>query len=289
MKKCLSCSHHFESESWVCPRCNAVPAMSDGFMVFSPELAHENSGFSSGYFETLAKLEKDSFWFRARNRLILWALHNYFPNARNFVEIGCGTGYVITGVRNGFPEMRVSGSEIFLAGLPYARQRLPDVSFYQMDARAIPFFEEFDVIGAFDVLEHIEEDRDVLKEMFNTVRPGGGIVLTVPQHMWLWSQIDDASFHKRRYGRKDFVQEIESAGFRIRKVTSFVSLLLPLMALARMRYLLPSQKENYHLEFKLGNWMNRILESVMALELSLIRSGIGFRLGGSLFVIATKD
>lgn len=258
-------------------------------MLFSPDLARENSGFRSDYFETLAKLEEDSFWFRARNRLIVWALREYFPAARNFFEIGCGTGYVITGVRKELPDLKVSGSEIFLAGLPFARQRLPDVSLFQMDARSIPFFQEYDVIGAFDVLEHIEEDRDVLKEMYNAVRPGGGVLLAVPQHAWLWSRIDDASFHKRRYDRKDFVQKIEAAGFRVRKVTSFVSLLLPLMALARMRYLLPKQKENYQLEFKLGRSMNSILESILNLELSLIRTGLNFRLGGSLFLVATKE
>ena len=258
-------------------------------MVFSPELAFENSGFSGNYFENLAKLEEGSFWFRSRNRLILWALHNYFPTARNFFELGCGTGYVITGVRNASPEMQVSASEIFLAGLPYVRQRLPDVPLYQMDARAMPFFEEFDVIGAFDVLEHIEEDHRVLEEMFKAIRPGGGILLTVPQHAWLWSEIDDFSFHKRRYGRRDLVQKIESAGFNIRRVMSFVSLLLPLMGLARLRYLLPAWRVDRNLEFKLGKGVNRLLEVVMALELSLIRAGANFRFGGSLFVVATKE
>lgn len=258
-------------------------------MLFSPDLAHENSGFRSDYFETLARLEEGSFWFRARNRLIVWALGAYFPNARNFMEIGCGTGYVITGICNAFPAIQISGSEIFLAGLPFAKQRLPQASLFQMDARAIPFFEEFDVIGAFDVLEHIEEDRDALKEMYNAVRPGGGLLLAVPQHAWLWSQIDDASFHKRRYDRKDFIQKLETAGFRVRKATSFVSLLLPLMTIARLRYLLPSQKENYQLEFKLGRMANGILEAILGLELFLIRSGMDFRLGGSLFVVATKE
>src|SRR3989337_3008505 len=95
MKKCISCSHHYMSEVWLCPRCNVVPAMSDGFMVFSPELAFENSGFSGNYFEYLAKLEGGSFWFRSRNPLIPWFLHNYFPSTRNFFELGCDNGKII--------------------------------------------------------------------------------------------------------------------------------------------------------------------------------------------------
>lgn len=258
-------------------------------MTFSPDLAHENSGFQSNYFETLAKLEEGNFWFRARNRFFVWALGQYFPTARTFLEIGCGTGYVITGVRKAFPELQVSGSEIFLAGLPFARQRLPGVTLFQIDARVIPFYQEFDVIGAFDVLEHIEEDRDVLKEIYSAVKPGGGILLTVPQHMWLWSQIDDVSYHKRRYNRRDLMHKIEGAGFRIKKITSFVSLLLPLMAAARMRYLLPSQSENYQLEFKLNRFINSMLEKILNFELTIIRWGLNFPLGGSLFVIAIKE
>ena len=85
------------------------------------------------------------------------------------------------------------------------------------------------------------------------------------------------------------MRKIESAGFHVQKATSFVSFLLPFMVLARMRYLIPSKKTNFHLEFQLGNMLNNILESVMSVELSLIRAGMGFCFGGSLFVVATKE
>ncbi len=53
-------------------------------MVFSPELTFENSGFGSNYFENLAQLEENCFWFRSRNRLIPWALHKYLPKPEYF-------------------------------------------------------------------------------------------------------------------------------------------------------------------------------------------------------------
>lgn len=289
VKKCIACSHHYESDVWKCPHCNTTPDVSDGFEIFCPEFAFENTGFKASFFENLSKIEEGSFWFRSRNRLIIWALSNYFPNAHSFFEIGCGTGYVMTGVHKAFPELQVSGSEIHLAGLPYARQRLPSASLYQMDARVIPFYEEFDVIGAFDVLEHIEEDRIVLKEMYDAVRPGGGILLTVPQHAWLWSDVDDYSFHKRRYAKSDFLEKIVSAGFRVQRVTSFVSFLLPLMMIARLRYSLPFGKVDHNLEFKMGDGLNRFLENIMNLEISMIFKNANFQMGGSLFVVATKE
>jgi ubiquinone/menaquinone biosynthesis C-methylase UbiE len=141
---------------------------------FAPGLAAGNDGFGAGYFEQLFKVEAGNFWFRSRNKLLLWALRKYFPHAENFFEIGCGTGYVLSGIQREFSSLRLYGSDIFSNGLLFAQQRLSDVSLFQMDARRIPFEKEFDVIGAFDVLEHIDEDGIVLQQMFQATKPGGG-------------------------------------------------------------------------------------------------------------------
>lgn len=58
--------------------------------------------------------------------------------------------------------------------------------------KAFPFRKEFDTIGVFDVLEHVHEDEQILAQMHRAVHPdGGGIMLTVPQHPWLWSPTDE--------------------------------------------------------------------------------------------------
>jgi 2-polyprenyl-3-methyl-5-hydroxy-6-metoxy-1,4-benzoquinol methylase len=72
------------------------------------------------------------------------------------------------------PAPRVYGSDIFNRSLSFAQRRLPDAVLFQMDARRIPFEEEFDVVGAFDVLEHINEDDVVLRQMLQAIKPGGG-------------------------------------------------------------------------------------------------------------------
>jgi ubiquinone/menaquinone biosynthesis C-methylase UbiE len=202
------------------------------------------------------------------------------------LEIGCGTGFVITGLRAKFPQVSFTGSEIFLAGLRFAADRLPGVQLLQMDARHIPFKEEFDVVGAFDVLEHIEEDEAVLTEMFRAVRPGGGIMITVPQHPWLWSQLDDLSYHKRRYTRRELLTKVRAAGFEVKLVTSFVSFLLPLMYLSRLRK--KRGEIDIQQEFKIGHTVNLALSAVMRFETMLIRSGIRIHAGGSLLLVATK-
>ena len=157
MKSCSQCQTDFVASGWTCPACAYLPSSVSGFPVLAPDFAGGGAGFRPEAFEKLAALEAQNFWFRARNRLILWALKRHFPNMQRFLEIGCGTGYVLKGVEHAYPEAMLVGSEIFSVGLPYAASRLSSAELIQMDARHIPYVEEFDVIGAFDVLEHIEE------------------------------------------------------------------------------------------------------------------------------------
>ena len=210
------------------PGCGFSPKNIAGFRCWAPELAPEGSGFKSEYFDRLAKLEAKNFWFRSRNSLIVWALKEYFPNFQSFLEVGCGTGFVLAGIAKAFPSVETVGSEIFVQGLPFAAARAPTGKFIQMDGRRIPYEDEFDVIGAFDVLEHIPEDDAVLAGMHRAVKLGGGILVTVPQHPSLWSATDEYACHVRRYSAVDLHSKIRNAGFEIILSTSFVTLSLPL-------------------------------------------------------------
>lgn len=283
MKLCLSCHLPFTAESWHCPACGYTPEQrAAGFLSFAqPE---EGAGFRSEFFSELAALEAGHFWFQGRNRLIKHALSRYFPQAQSFLEIGCGTGFVLSEVGRSFPALRLSGGEYFAAGLPFAAARVPGAKLYQVDARQIPFVDEFDVIGAFDVLEHIPDDVAALASIAGALRPGGGVIFTVPQHRWLWSATDDYACHERRYSRRELVEKVAAAGLRVEFVTSFVSLLLPVMLLSRLR-----QGGCDHLdELRLHPAVNVFCAVLMRLEFGLIRCGLRLPAGGSLLVVARK-
>jgi SAM-dependent methyltransferase len=288
VKICLRCSRTFIAQAWNCPNCGNEPEMKAGFPSFAPELSSDE-GFKDAYFIELVELERRNFWFRARNRLILWALGRYFPSAETFLEIGCGTGFVLSGVATTNPRLRLSGSEISSAGLAFAAGRIPGADFFQMDARAVPFIDEFDVLGAFDVLEHIKEDQVVLGQMHRAVRPGGGILLTVPQHDFLWSPMDEHSYHVRRYAAQELADKVAAAGFRVERMTSFVSLLLPLMMTSRARPLPADREYDPLAELRIGGLANALLEKIMAVERQAIRAGVNFPLGGSLLIAARKE
>ena len=86
---------------------------------------------------------------------------------------------------------------------------------------------EFDAIGAFDVLEHIVDDEMVLRETNKALKSGGGLLLTVPQHQFLWSAADESARHVRRYSSRDLREKVERAGFKVIRMTSFVSFCYP--------------------------------------------------------------
>ena len=288
MKICPTCNHHFSQSAWICPECNYTPLLLSNHLAFAPNFAHATHGFESHFFSTLALLEAKNFWFRSRNRLILWALQAYFKRSQTFLEIGCGTGFVLQAIEKNMPHLKLSGSEIFSAGLEFAQSRLVQTSLFQMDARQIPFAEEFDVIGAFDVLEHIKEDRVVLRQIYQSLRHGGGIIVTVPQHSWLWSPSDDYAHHVRRYSHQELCLKLKQAGFEIVKTTSFVSLLLPLMILSRLSKRNKPQNYDPLSEFRISKLLNFLLEKILDFERLFVKLGCTFPLGGSLLAIAYK-
>jgi len=286
MRRCIACGVRFGSDDWTCPVCHFRPTLRDQVFQFAEDAS--DVGYKPEYFPRLAAIEQAHFWFRVRNQLIQWALGKYFPDAKSFFEVGCGTGFVLEGISKAFPTMRLVGSEIFVDGLAFAKSRLPEAEFYQMDARSIPFESEFDVVGAFDVLEHLVEDKRALTQMFNATRPGGGLLVTVPQQRYLWSVSDEHAMHQRRYSCAELRQKVESAGFRITRMTSFNSLLFPLMVWSRMQQKRDQEFQTWR-EFEISPRLNRILESILKLDRLLIEKGISFPVGGSLLLIGRKS
>lgn len=290
MKFCLACKHTYSDASWKCPACGHEPAERGGFVSFAPELAAQNDGFDPELFQRYAQLEAGNFWFVARNALLKRLMLRHFPRASNVLEIGCGTGFVLANTRAVYPSARLSGSDIYTEGLGFAKQRVPSAELFQMDATEIPFREEFDLIGAFDVLEHIDDDAAALAQIYAACKPGGGVILTVPQHPSLWSRMDEYAHHKRRYTRAELLEKMGKAGFRVRYVTSFVSLLLPAMWLSRLlQRNAPPADDGIDPGFKIHPLMNAAFGAVMAFERGLLALGITFPAGGSLLVVAGRQ
>lgn len=271
---------------WQCPICGHVVPQAEGIPMFAPELADTVNGFDPKYFEELSELEAEYFWFVARNELIVGLVNKFFPEARQFLEIGCGNGAVLRAIAKSRPWERLVGSELHPSGLAYARKRLPsEVEFVQMDARQIPAVGVFDLTGAFDVIEHIADDEGVLRGMRAATQIGGGTIIAVPQHPWLWSHADDVAHHQRRYRRGELESKLRRNGFEILFSSSFTALLLPLMAASRLRRG-SDQDADVFSEFRLNRHVNDAFIAILRAEVRLTLAGWRWPAGGSRIVVA---
>lgn len=270
--------------------------MIDGFRCYAPAVAREGTDYPLDGFEVTAAVEARSFWCRSRNRIVRHLFDRFVARDRpvDVLEIGCGIGGVIQELRR-IPNLRLTGSEVYLQGLKYARQKLPDVQFIQLDATDIPFSSEFDVICAFDVIEHIDADVRVMAEVYDALRPGGLFLITVPQYAWMWGRLDEIVQHKRRYSRSELHRKLLETGFHIQRTSSFVSFLFPFMLASRLRDRFrsaPTGSETVKAEFdaqvNLPRPLNWTFDKVMRGDEFLIRCGVDLPFGGSLLTVACR-
>jgi SAM-dependent methyltransferase len=268
------------------------PTIIDGIRCFAPALAQGSEDYPVDAYDRLCRSEEGHFWFRARNRIILQMFRRFVtkPAHPRVLEIGCGTGFVLRGLA---AEGRydLTGAEVNIAGLRHARQRLPAVEFVQVDARDLPYQSAFDAIGAFDVIEHITEDEAVLANVHRALKPGGVLIITVPQHAWLWSAVDEHGGHKRRYSRTELLTKLGAVGFEVLYLTSFVTALLPVLYASRFakRHQKTTNSEKGLSELEISATANMICAAAMGLDEALIRAGMSLPLGGSLLAVGRKS
>lgn len=268
-----------------------APEEIGGFPAFAPELAAAED-YPEDVFAKLAAVEERSFWFRARNRILLRQFERFVGNdSARVLEVGCGTGFVLKGLAERFPEYELLGAEAFVSGLEYARRRVQGASFCQLDATRMPFADEFDAVGFFDVLEHLSDDEGALRGARRALREGGWLLVTVPQHAWLWSSLDGASGHKRRYSRGELVRKVTEAGFAVELVSSFVTMLLPAMALSRLRNDSEAEddvRSRAIRDLSPSPLLNGIGNVAMRMDETLLRWGASLPVGGSLILVARR-
>ena len=115
----------------------------EGIRCYAPQVALAEDHYPADGFGVTAAVEARSFWCRTRNRILHRVVDRFVDRQRplKMLEIGCGIGGVLRELER-IPNLRLTGSEIYLAGLRYARVALPGVNFIQLDATSMPFHDE---------------------------------------------------------------------------------------------------------------------------------------------------
>ncbi|MEK7412354.1 MAG: class I SAM-dependent methyltransferase [Planctomycetota bacterium] len=263
-----------------------------GIKCYSSGVADSYTDYPDAGFDVTDKLEADSFWVRSRNRLIKHLVHKYASRTAKtrFLDIGCGTGAVIQGIIDD-ANLEITGSEIYLKGLLYAKSKLPRVDFIQFDVTQGILPAQFDMIGAFDVIEHIENDVAAIANIHEMLSDDGYFIVTVPQYMFLWSKLDTIVKHKRRYSKKELLLKLRQQGFAISYSSSFLFALFPLMLISRLLDRKDSGNKadmEFEKRVRFPKVLNWIFDKIMRIDEVLIRLGVSLPCGGSLLVVAKK-
>jgi SAM-dependent methyltransferase len=249
------------------------------------------SAFDAAGIHRLIAAEDRHFWFRARNEIIAAladAPIRNLPDDFSILEVGCGSGNVLRVLqRLAAGRGHVEGLELSAQAADVARARtgLRVTSGYLADLDATA---TFNVIAAFDVLEHIADEAAVLAQMRERLRNGGRLILTVPAHQNLWSAFDTASGHERRYTLETLAGALRASGFEIAYLTYFMSLLFPPMWLRR-RLLQRRRQDMAALldsEFQIVPGINELAYQALRQEARVIKARRRLPVGTSIAAIA---
>ena len=235
-------------------------------------------------YQQMAELDDRHWWYRARRRIIADLIRREarLPEDAQILELGCGTGHNLA-MLAGFGH--VEGLELDDEARALSEKRLGR----KVMSSPLPELAEVpnrhdDLIGAFDVIEHIDEDEGALASIATKLKRGGTFVMTVPAHQWMWSAHDVVNHHKRRYSRRGLKRLIGASPLQLERVGYFNSLLFPIAVAERAASKLRGKSDA---DVKLPPApLNLALEKVFAAERYLV-GRLPLPPGLSLFAVAS--
>jgi SAM-dependent methyltransferase len=183
-------------------------------------------------YDRMRLVERDHWWFAARREILADRIARMtLPPDAEILEVGCGTGGNLE-MLSRFGRVRAiepdEDSRLYAArgGVRVEHGLLPD---------GLPAYEAgLDLVAAFDVIEHVDEDAASVAALGALLKPGGRFIATVPANAWMWSRHDVLHHHKRRYDLAGFRRLFEAAGLEVTQATHFNSLLFPPIAAVRL-------------------------------------------------------
>ena len=262
----------------------------------TPESKGEDQvSYPAGVSQVLAEIENESFWFQYRNSIIIDMVQKHAQN-RRFCDIGGGNGTVSEALMN-------SGQEVLLVepgkvACHQARhiRKIPVVYQAVLEDGPMPKNSQT-LLGAFDVIEHIEDPVSFLKGIGKLASSDAILLISVPALQWLWSHEDIHAGHYRRYTKKSLKKHMEQAGWNVQRTFFFFSFLpLPIFLRRSIPWLLNSKSKQAYASVESASQdhipPNRLvslaIRAYLNIEKQRIRWRLGPLMGSSLFAIAQK-
>ncbi len=241
-----------------------------------------------GYYIEYFDLERNNWWFKARLEIIRTQVKK-IANGRNdlsILNIGIATGATSVMLEE---FGKVKSVEYDTDCYAFVKERL-NIDLEQGSILELRFEDEsYDLVCAFDVIEHVENDKLAASEMMRVCKKGGDVFVTVPAFQFLWSHHDVVNQHFRRYTRK----ELNALFPGIKPVfTTYINTLLffPISFIRLMSKLIPFKREGSGSDFGLikSDFLNTLFYQVFLSENTLLKSRIDLPLGVSVLSIFKK-
>lgn len=217
------------------------------------------------------------WWYGARQRILQRSVAHAVPSGARILEVGSADGPSVgwlSGLGDRIP------TDLDPRGLSPGG--------VCASATQLPFPKEtFDVVAAFDVIEHIPDERAVMREIHRVLCPSGVLLVSVPAYQWAWSSADVFAGHQRRYTRPRLRAALEGNGFVVERLTHAFAGTFPFFALDRLRARVTGQDPERVSTSSMPDWQQKMLRGLSRLdERVLARTDLPF--GSSIVAIGRR-
>lgn len=236
----------------------------------------------------MAERESTYWWHLGRLKIIQTYIERATKGARSdlkLLNVGCGTGGTIDMLEQfGLVDNVDISDDAIKFMKQHGYQRITKVNDIKL-----PFKDRsYDVVGAFDVLEHIDKQVEALKEWKRVLKDDGAIIITVPAYQWLWTDHDVSLHHKRRYTTKRLAGAAKKAGLKPERKSYAIVFSLPLIVGFRFLNKVRGRKADSETSYvDVPEWVNSAFTKILYGEAKLHRR-MGFLGGTSVVAILRK-
>ncbi len=235
------------------------------------------------------RVEDSHWWFVGRRAILESFLQGVCSSLATrhsplkILDVGCGTGANLE-MLSQFG--KAEGVDVSDEALDFCRKK--GLSVQKGLAETLPYPDEsFDITTALDVIEHLDDDIAGLKEMHRVTKTGGYSLFFVPAFMWLWGVQDDISNHRIRYTRKQIVERIEQAGFKVERATyanfTFFAPVLGGRVFMKLTGIKPESENNINISA-----LNGLFGKIFSAERFWLKN-LNFPFGVSIVVVARRN
>jgi SAM-dependent methyltransferase len=245
------------------------------------------------YYREYYRLERENWWFLARQEILFSQAKKLFARKEKIRILNVGAGLGATTIM--LEQLGdVTSVEYDKYCCDFVATEL-GLEFIHGSITDLPFKEDvFDLVCAFDVVEHVHEDKLAISELYRVCKTGGYVFTTVPAFKFLWSQHDEINEHIRRYTLRNYTELFTSLNGKITFKSYFNFWLFAPIAIVRIVSSV-FRKKGAHIQPKSdftkikSGVISRCLLTIFKSERFFLNRYIKLPVGVSVMVVYKKD